>query len=112
MDGADGVGVCEVVVGRLLKTSTRWIPVVYVVLVALAVIAVFFGGYECGQGFPVVKRVPRPLVSRSASLAQVRANFAGKAYVHGALSELPGFACDGWTNGKAGHGWVVLVCSK
>lgn len=98
----------------LLKRSTRWIPVIYAVLVAVGATALFFGGYEYGQGFPVVTVVhtARPTISPAASLAQVRANIAGKPYVHGGLSELPGFTCDGWTNGKAGHGWIVLVCAK
>jgi hypothetical protein len=75
--------------------------------------ALFFGGYECGQGFPVVTAAPaRPSISPAANLTQVRENFTGKPYVHGGLSELPGFTCDGWTNGKAGHGWIVLVCSR
>lgn len=98
-----------------LPKSTLWLPVLWTALIAFGVAALFFGGYEAGQGNPTVRVVHaagRPPISPSASLAQVRANIAGKSYVHGVLSELPGFVCDGWTNGKAGHGWIVLVCSK
>jgi len=98
---------------RFIKPSKRWFAPVYIGLFAIAYGAAFEGGrLSYAPPAPKVVAVSRPFISAKATLAQVDANFSGKPYWHGAISELPGFLCKGWTNGANGSGWVVLVCSK
>src|SRR5581483_26348 len=93
----------------LIRKSTRWIPAVYVLLVASAIGSGAITGRYWNAGTTTVY-VQREKISARASASQVRANFAGKPYVVGGqLSELPNFKCNGWTRGARSHGWVVLL---
>jgi len=88
---------------------------IYVVLAALFYGSAFWaGGLWASTSTTVTRRFERPRISSEATWKQVQANFAGKPYVSGSLTELPGFKCAGWTAGSAAtdSGWVVIRCSK
>jgi hypothetical protein len=53
----------------------------------------------------------RSPISNHSTYAQVKANFDGKPAGNGAY--VAGFKhCGAWTNGKKGHGWIVIGCVK
>ena len=93
--------------------TTKWVPVIQIALVLVAfVIGAWFGvlAFHTKPARTIVDT--RPRISAHASLAQVNANLKGKPYVSGQLAELPGFKCQGWTNGAKNHGWVVIRCTR
>ncbi len=100
---------------RLIPQSVKWLPVCYAGLAVIGLASAFITGLYFSAAHTVTHNHTSPeraYISSSASLAQVNENLKGKPYVHGSLSELPGFTCDGWTNGKNGTGWVVIRCWK
>jgi hypothetical protein len=99
---------------RFIKPSVKWIKPVEVGFVIIAWVAGAAFGILAWHTPPTPKPVvdTRALISSKASFTQVKANFEGKPYAQGQFQELPGFFCEGWTNGANGHGWVVLRCSK
>jgi hypothetical protein len=102
-------------VRKIVPQSVKWLPVIYAGLAVWGLACAFITGLYFSAPHAVThnhKTPERAFISSGASLAQVNGNLKGKPYVHGSLSELPGFTCDGWTNGKNGTGWVVIRCFK
>ena len=94
----------------LVKRSQKWGIVIEVALVVTAwAIGAAFGVFAFHTPAARHVVVARPKIGAKATLSQVAANFAGAPYVTAALSELPGFTCQGWSDHKS---WVVIRCVK